>query len=66
MVKPMFIQTIFDRGKNTKEDWYDTNWNLLDVNYFSPIKNMLKKPKLLEHDVNVAKNLSSDFPLCKS
>lgn len=37
------------------EDWYDTDWNLLDVFYFSPIK---KNQKLL----SVAEKLSQDFP----
>lgn len=60
--KPMFIQTIFDRGVETKEDWYDTNWNLLDVYYFSPIKKHVKKPKVLEELLNVAEKLSQDFP----
>lgn len=60
--KPMFIQTIFDRGFETKEDWYDTNWNLLDVYYFSPIKKNVKKPEVLEELLNVAAKLSQDFP----
>lgn len=58
----MFIQTIFDRGFETKEDWYDTNWNLLDVYYFSPIKKNVKKPEVLEELLNVAAKLSQDFP----
>lgn len=60
--KPMFIQTIFDRGLETKEDWYDTNWNLLDVYYFSPIKKNVEKPKVLKDLLNVAEKLSQDFP----
>lgn len=60
--KPMFIQTIFDRGIETKEDWYDTDWNLLDVYYFSPIKKHVEKPKVLEELLNVAEKLSQDFP----
>lgn len=60
--KPMFIQTIFDRGVETKEDWYDTNWNLLNVYYFSPIKKNVEKPKVLEELLSVAEKLSQDFP----
>jgi len=60
--KPMFIQTIFDRGIETKEDWYDTDWNLLDVYYFSPIKKNIEKPKILDDLLNVAEKLSQDFP----
>jgi len=59
---PMFIQTIFDRGVETKEDWYDTDWNLLDVYYFSPIKKNVEKPKVLEELLSVAEKLSQDFP----
>lgn len=60
--KPKFIQTIFDRGVNTKEDWYDTEWNLLDVSYFSPNKKYVEKPKLLPELLAVAKKLAKDFP----
>jgi len=60
--KPMFIQTIFDRGVETKEDWYDTEWNLLDVYYFSPIKKHVQKPQVLEELLNVAEKISEDFP----
>jgi hypothetical protein len=60
--KPMFIQTIFDRGKETKEDWYDVDWNLLDVYYFSPLKKHVEKPKVLEELLSVAEKLSQDFP----
>jgi len=59
---PKFIQTIFDRGEETKEDWYDTDWNLLDVYYFSPEKKYVKKPKILNELLKVAKELAQDFP----
>ncbi len=60
--RPMFIQTIFDRGEKTKEDWYDVNWNLLNVYYFSSNKKYVKKPKLLNKLLNISKILSQDFP----
>lgn len=60
--KPMFIQTIFDRGVETKEDWYDIDWNLLDVYYFSPIKKHVEKPQVLEELLSVAEKLSQEFP----
>jgi len=60
--RPMFIQTIFDRGIETKEDWYDTNWNMLDVYYFSSIKKYIKKPKALDELLSVAEKLSKEFP----
>jgi hypothetical protein len=60
--EPTFIQTIFDRGNETKEDWYDTNWNLQDAYYFSAKKKYVKKPKQLDELLKVAKKLSKDFP----
>lgn len=60
--KPMFIQTIFDRGIETKEDWYNREWELLDVYYFSPIKKNVEKPKVLEELLSIAEKLSQDFP----
>ncbi|MEM3509367.1 MAG: ATP-grasp fold amidoligase family protein [Nitrososphaerota archaeon] len=59
--KPLFIQTIFDRGIETKEDWFDINWNPLDVYYFSPIKKHPKKPLLLNELLRVAQKLSEEF-----
>jgi hypothetical protein len=58
---PQYIQTIFDRTIEVKENWYDAKWNLLDVHYFSPIKKYLPKPKLLNELLNVATILSTDF-----
>jgi hypothetical protein len=60
--KPLFIQTIFDRGSVTKEDWYDISWNTLDVYYFSPIKKNVQKPKILNELLRVSEILSQDFP----
>lgn len=58
---PKFIQTIFDRGDEVKEDWYDTDWNLLDVHYFSPVNKYVEKPKLLNKLLAIASKLSKDF-----
>lgn len=60
--KPKFIQTIFDRGISTKEDWFDTEWNQIDVYYFSPTKKHTQKPSLLNELLYVAEKLSQDFP----
>jgi hypothetical protein len=60
--KPKFIQTIFDRGAETKEDWFDIDWNPLDVYYFSPIKKKVHKPKLANELLSVSEILSQDFP----
>ncbi len=60
--KPQFIQTIFDRGSVTKEDWYDTSWNPIDVYYFSPIKKNVQKPKVINELLRISEILSQDFP----
>ena len=59
--KPMFIQTIFDRSTVIKENWYDINWNLLDVYYLASEKKYLKKPVLLNELLGIAELLSKDF-----
>jgi hypothetical protein len=59
--KPLYIQTIFDRNTEVKEDWYDINWNLLDVYYFSPIKKHIPKPKVLNELLKLSAILSKDF-----
>ncbi len=60
--KPLFIQTIFDRGSVTKENWYDTSWNPLDVYYFSQIKKNVQKPKVINELLRISEILSQDFP----
>ncbi len=59
--EPLYIQTIFDRHSEAKEDWYDTQWNLLDVCYFSPIKKNVPKPELLDELLEISRKLSKDF-----
>lgn len=60
--KPKFIQTIFDRGMETKEDWYDTDWNPINISYFSPNRKNIEKPKLLTELLTIAKTLAQEFP----
>ncbi len=60
--KPMFIQTIFDRENRPKENWYDTEWRIIDVYYFSPIRRYIKKPDKLNELLLVSEKLSEDFP----
>lgn len=58
---PQYIQTIFDRNIEMKENWYDTEWNLLNVYYFSSLKKQISKPKLLNKLIEIATILSKDF-----
>ena len=62
--KSMFIQTIFDRGSETKEDWYDVNWNLLDVYYFSSAKNTCCKTVFIGRIIECFGEIISRFSLC--
>jgi hypothetical protein len=59
---PHYIQTIFDRQTNVKETWFDTNWQIQDVWYFSPERKSIDRPNLLEEMVSVAKKLAKPFP----
>jgi len=59
--KPLYIQTIFDRANQVKEDWYDINWNHQDAYYYSPIKKDIQKPKMLRKMLELAEIISKDF-----
>lgn len=60
--KPHFIQTIFDRQEGVKEDWFDVEWNPLDMWYFSSMKRKPVKPSNLKEMLHVAEKLSKEFP----
>lgn len=55
---PTYIQTIFDRFTGVKENWFDTNWNLLDLYYYSPNKKQIMRPENLEDLLKIASKLS--------
>lgn len=59
--QPKFIQTIFDRNKKVKENWFDLNWNSIDLHYFSKFKKQIEKPSNLQELLRVARILSKDF-----
>lgn len=58
---PIYIQTIFDRMGEVKENWFDCEWNALDLYYFSPVKKQLEKPSNLKSLLDIAKKLSQGF-----
>ncbi len=58
---PKYIQTIFDRMEEVKENWFDCEWNALDLYYFSSVKKQLEKPSNLEDLLYIAKKLSYEF-----
>ncbi len=59
--KPLYIQTIFDRKENVKENWFDTKWNSLNLYYFSKQRKNIPKPTNLERMIEIASILSNDF-----
>ena len=62
--EPKFIQVDFDRFQNHKKNIYDTNWNLIEVEFNYPYDNSIsiEKPKKFEEMKKLSKILSNDFP----
>jgi len=59
--EPKYIQTIFDRETEIKENWYDLNWNPQEFRYFSTRSNIISKPKNLNVMIELSRKLSKDF-----
>lgn len=59
--EPRYIQTIFDRVNDVKENWFDINWNLQEFYYFSDKKAQIEMPANLNKMVEIASILSSAF-----
>jgi hypothetical protein len=60
--EPLFIQMINDRTEGVKETWYDTDWNYLNIWYFSSKNKVLQRPNSLDEMLLFAKKLSKPFP----
>ncbi|MHA7865533.1 ATP-grasp fold amidoligase family protein [Flagellimonas marinaquae] len=60
--KPRFIQTISDRESGAKENWFDTEWNALDMCYFSTNKAKVKQPATLGEMLVLSEKLAGKFP----
>lgn len=65
--EPKILFVAQDRFEgNTKFDYYDLNWNWIDVRNGHPNAAIhLQKPKFLEEMLNVAKILTKEFPLVR-
>lgn len=64
--KAEFIQVISDRGIDTRSDFYDLDWNFIELR--TKLKNSDKKfqmPKNLEKMNNLAEVLSSEYPFVR-
>ncbi len=59
--EPKYIQTIFDRATEVKENWFNAEWEEQEFWYFSSKKAMIPKPKVLGEMLGVARKLSSEF-----
>lgn len=62
--EPRIIQVDFDRYHNHKRNFFDLNWNLLDVSikYPSDKSQKILKPKTLNKMLELSRVLSADFP----
>lgn len=60
---PEYIVYDIDRFKNHKRNFYDINWNYLDISSDCPnFGNTVEKPEKLEEMIKIAQILSEDFP----
>jgi len=60
--KPKYIQTILDRSEGVKETWYDIDWNVLNMWYYSSEHRIIEKPKSLNKMLQISGTLSEPFP----
>ena len=58
---PQYIQTIFDRNEDVKENWFDIHWDPVDVYYFSSKKKVISKPVFLKKMLSLAELLCQPF-----
>ena len=59
--QPKMITVDIDRFDNHKQNFYDTEWNLLDCEWYYPIGSGVPKPKGLASLLRVAEKLSKAF-----
>lgn len=61
---PKIIQVDYDRYTGHKRQFFDTEWNRMDVSFHfhSDTKKRIAKPSVLEEMLELAKKLSAGFP----
>lgn len=59
--QPKFIQVISDRELKVKENWFNTDWELQDMWYFSSHKADLNRPQCLEEILELSRKLAQPF-----
>ena len=61
--EPKFLFVASERNIDVKFDFYDLDWNLIDVlQGHNRSKNGIEKPKNFDKMLEIARNLSKDFP----
>jgi len=61
--EPRFLFVASDRPSNTKFDFYDMDWNYLDVkNHYPNSSKPINRPDSLDEMIEICRILSSDFP----
>lgn len=63
--KPTFIQVDTDRFNGHKRNIYDTEWQLLDIEYNFPQGEGVAQPKNLKLMLQIAQQLSERFNYCR-
>jgi len=58
---PLYIQTIFDRMEGIKENWFNINWEPIDLYYFTDKRKKIEKPSNLSELLDVARKLAHGF-----
>ena len=59
--KLVFTQVDIDRQKNHKRNLYDTEWNLLEVEWIYKNGNEIAKPKLYDKMIELGEQFAKDF-----
>ncbi len=59
--RAIFIGVIYDKNINTKINYYDFDWNILEIHNFNKKGMGVNKPKVLKRMKSIAETLSNDF-----
>lgn len=62
---PKLIQEDSDRVDRHRQNFYDLNWNKLNICYIAPNRKPSKKPHTLSEMLEVARSLSKFFEFCR-
>ena len=64
--EPLMVQVDIDRYTNHTRQLYSLNWELLDIEYKFPRNTVpLDRPHNLNAALEIASELSADFPICR-